>query len=132
MAQLHTVSKEDNMKKVPVPMEMDSSEFNIEYGGSGGVKYDGSQHNKMGGLPAGHGIGTKSESAEIGVDYVMSQPDDKNDAKWEKEMGLSSNSEGHFKDYNDHMVHEVDLKPEVKVVGMPPEDESLSPDCGRY
>jgi hypothetical protein len=121
--------------------------------GMHGVNFDGDQTNGKNGSPI---IPMPDQIAEViplglheyqkhepksegdghkGVNWDNTQPDDVEDQAWEKSHGVAMKSEGHFKDiHNGFEAKEVNFSGDLdgKSIGMPPVDESLSPDCGRY
>lgn len=147
---IHKVMKDDN--HIPEIMTEQENPWKSSKGWNGEVNFDGDQKNGKDGSPyiqktvTGHDVprealhpyqiheGVSEKDGHHGVNYDNTQPDDLEDDAWEKSHGVNMKSEGHFKDIdNGFETKEVSFSGEIdgKSIGMPPEDESRSPDCGR-
>lgn len=126
---LRTAFKENIMKKVPVPMEMDSSEFyNNDVSTHGGANFDGNQKNGRHGSPMlSNTSGEDANTDYNGINFNNNQDGINNahgpDMIWEKTHGVFMDPTKKFTDIHDKMFKEVDLRPIIEVPGMP------SPNC---
>lgn len=107
------------MKKFPVPGELSNSEFfDNDVAGSGGVHYDGGQHNGRNGSPSFiKPVGGQNVADFGGINYDNTQIDFgsvkmslNDDMKWESKNGVLVNPTGSFKDQDMSHVHDMDLK----------------------
>lgn len=136
-ARLQQDFKENTMKKVPVPMEIDSSEFyNNDVSNHDGAHFDGNQKNGRHGSPVLKTTPGNTNNPDYGGINFNNNHDGINNASdsdmsWEKKQGVFVDPSKKFTDIHDKMYYEVDLSKKIKCVGMP--DESItgnSSDCG--
>jgi len=77
-----------------------------------GVYYDGDQSEKLAKI-------TGNSAGNGGINFNNTQLIDGDDNKWEKQQGVNMAYTGKFKDVQSKDAYEVDLKPHIKVIGMP-------------
>ena len=129
------------MKKVPVPMEMNSSEFYQDVAKHQGANFDGNQHNSRHGSPIGLQPNRGENIPDFGgINFDNTQTDfgsvkmsiDDN-MEWEKKNGVLIDPTKKFNNiHNPGFEHqEVDISNHIECVGMPTPNinHNSSDDC---